>query len=189
MKENEAFEVDRAAGEAWTRFQAQLADRLVEMAEDDVLVVEAMVGDESEPGAVPYVQFCAWGDEMLRGEVAGNHVLAVSRELDAQGEAALEEIGYGAPTYGPDEEADHGSLNFHVDLPQSEADRLAVMSVRALRDVFGVAHPALLSGDVVEHLAAPEEPAAFERTDEPVAAYPHGGHEELVRLVRDGGRE
>jgi hypothetical protein len=182
MRENEAFEVDRAAAQAWVRFQAGLGDRLAEMAEDDVLVVEAMVG-EKNAGAAPYVQFCAWGEGMLRGEVASNHVLMEARELDDAGERALEEIGYGAPTYGPDDEADGGSLNFHVDLPQDEADRLAVMSVRALRDVFGVAHPALLTGDLAGGPTAPEEPAAAERTDEPIAAYPDGGHEALTALV------
>ena len=183
MGERDEFEVDRAAAEAWVRFQARLGDRLAAMAEDDVLVVEALAADEDEPGAAPYVQFCAWGDGMLRGEVASNHVLMEPRELDEEGERALEELGYDAPTYGPDDEADAGSLNFHADLPQSAADRLAVMSVRALRDVFGVAHPALLTGDLAEESAAPVEPAAADRTDEPVAAYPHGGHEELTALV------
>jgi hypothetical protein len=183
MRENEQFEVDRAAAQAWVRFQAGLGDRLAEMAEDDVVIVEAMVGEEDEDGASPYVQFCAWGDGMLRSEVASNHVLVEARELDEEGQRALEEIGYGAPTYGPDDEADHGSLNFHVDLPQSEADRLAVMAVRALRDVFGVPHPALLTGDLAVGAPVPEEPAAAERTDEPLATHPHGGHEELTVLV------
>lgn len=180
-------EVDRAAAQAWVRFQARLADRLAAMEQDDVLVVEAMVGDDDEPGAAPYVQFCAWGPGLLRGEVASNHVLMVPRELDAEGERALVELGYDAPTYDPDEEpaegADGGSLNFSVDVEQTEADRLAVMSVRALRDVFGVADPALLTGDLADDGRVPSEPAAFERGDEPVAAYPHGGHEELSALV------
>lgn len=186
MGERDGFEVDRSTAEAWVRFQARLGDRLAAMADGDVLVVEAMVADEDEPGAAPYVQFCAWGDGMLRGEVASNHVLMEPRELDEEGERALAELGYGAPTYGPGDDADAGSLNFHADLPQSAADRLAVMSVRALRDVFGVAHPALLTGDLsglAEEPAAPVEPAAVDRTDEPVAAYPHGGHEQLTALV------
>ena len=183
MGEHDGSEVDRAAADAWVRFQARLGDRLAGMAEDDVLVVEALVADEDEPGAAPYVQFCAWGEGMLRGEVASNHVLMEPRELDEEGERALEELGYDAPTYGPDDEADAGSLNFHADLPQSAADRLAVMSVRALRDVFGVAHPALLTGVLADGSAAPVEPAAVERTDEPVASHPHGGHEELTALV------
>lgn len=184
-------EVDRAAAQAWVRFQARLADRLAAMEQDDVLVVEALVGDDDQPGAAPYVQFCAWGPGLLRGEVASNHVLMPLRELDAEGERALVELGYDAPTYDPDqepdgdpdEEADGGSLNFFVDVEQTEADRLAVMSVRALRDVFGVADPALLTGDLADGGIVPSEPAAFERGDEPVAAYPEGGHEELTVLV------
>ncbi len=173
----------RAAAQAWREFQAGLADRLAELGVDDVLIVDVLAGTEPDGGAAPYVSFCAWGEEMLRGEVAGNQVLGSPYELDAVGERALLDLGYGAPTYAPDEEADGGSLNFHIDVVRSAADRLAVMSVRALREVFGVAHPALLSGDLVE--AAPREPDAAERarTDEEAAAFPYGGEEELTELV------
>jgi hypothetical protein len=191
MRGHEASEVDRAAAAAWVRFQAELGDRLGELAEDEVLLVEAMLGEEDEAGTAPYVQFCAWGEGMLRGEVASNHVLVEARELDEEGERALVELGYDAPTYAPDDGADDdadagaddGAVNYTVDLPQTEADRLAVMAVRALRDVFGVPHPALLTGDLTDAATAPEEAAAAERADEPVAAYPHGGHEELTALV------
>lgn len=183
MRDHE-FEVDRAAARAWRQFQAQLADRLATLEEDDVAVVEAMVGEEPEAGAVPYVQFCAYGPGMLRGEVAGNHVLDARWALGEESVRTLGEIGYLEPTYAPDDEPDHGSLNHYVDLPQDEADRLAVMATRALRDVFGVPHPALLSGDGGDDTgAAPAEAAAHERGDEPVAAFPHGGFEELSAMV------
>jgi hypothetical protein len=175
--------LDAATARAWREFQAGLGDRLTELADGDVLLVDVLVGDEPDGGAAPYVQFCAWGEGMLRGEVAGNHVLAPAHELGRAGERVLLELGYDAPTYGTDEEPDAGSLNFHVDLPQGQADRLAVMTVRALRDVFGVVHPALLSGDVVG--AAPREGAAAERAqgEEEAAIFPQGGHEELTALV------
>jgi hypothetical protein len=175
--------LDGVTARAWREFQAGLGDRLSELEVDDVLVIDVLVGHEPDDGAAPYVQFCAWGEGMLRGEAAGNHVLAPAHELDQVGERALLAIGYDAPTYGPDEEADAGSLNFHVDLRQEQADRLAVMSVRALRDVFGVAHPALLTGDMVA--AASPEPGAGERaqTEEVAATFPDGGHEELTELV------
>lgn len=181
MRDHE-FEVDRAAASAWREFQARLADRLAAMEEDDMMVVEAMVGEEPEAGAAPYVQFSAFGDGMLRGEVASNHVLDERWELGAPSVRALGELGYAAPTYAADEEPDDGSLNHYVDVAQAEADRLAVMATRALRDVFGVPHPALLSGDVVDETTAVEG-AAHERADEPVAAFPHGGHEELTAMV------
>ena len=183
MRDHE-FEVDRATASAWRQFQAQLADRLTTMEEDDVAVVEAMVGEEPEAGAVPYVQFCAYGPGMLRGEVAGNHVLDARWALAEESVRTLGEIGYHEPSYAPDDEPDHGSLNHYVDLPQGEADRLAVMATRALRDVFGVPHPALLSGDLVDETdAGAVEAAAHERLDEPVAAFPHGGPEELSAMV------
>jgi hypothetical protein len=175
--------MDRATAAAWRAFQAELADRLAAMETDEVLVVDVLAGHEPEAGATPYVQFCAWGEGMLRGEVASNHVLTSGCELDEVGERALRELGYDAPTYGPADEPDAGSLNFHVDLPKEQADRLAVMSVRALRDVFAVVHPALLDGDVVAD--APAELGASERAqgDEAPATFPHGGHEELTELV------
>jgi hypothetical protein len=183
MRDHE-FEVDRATVGAWREFQAQLADRLAALEEDDVVVVEAMVGEEPEAGAAPYVQFCAFGDGMLRGEVASNHVLDERWELGAESVRALGELGWAAPTYAPDEEPDHGSLNHYVDVEQSDADRLAVMATRALRDVFGVPHPALLTGDVAGEVSAPAaEGAAAERADEALAAFPHGGHEELTAMV------
>lgn len=181
---HQEFEMDRATQRAWREFQARLADRLAAMEEDDVAIVEAMVGEEAEEGAAPYVQFCAFGDGMLRGEVASNHVLDERWKLDEQSARALGGLGFTAPTYAPDEEPDHGSLNHHVDVEQGEGDRLAVMATRALRDVFGVPHPALLTGDVAAEGSAPaSEGTAADRTDEPVAAFPHGGHEELSAMV------
>lgn len=189
MRQYDGAGFDRDTAAAWSRFQARLADRLAEMDEDDVLVVEALHRDLLEVGgAAPYVQFCAWGPRMLRAEASSNHVLTPSRRLSAQDAAALEALGYGAPTYAPDEEPDHGSLNFYLDAEQVEADRLAVMATRALRDVFGVPHPALLQGDTTAALAGDEpllEPAARERLEEPVATFPHGGHEQLTALVDD----
>ena len=183
MRDHE-FEVDRATAVAWREFQARLADQLVAMDEDDVALIAARVGEEPEAGAAPYVQFCAFGEGMLRAEVAGNHVLDERWQLDDQAMSALAELGWAAPTYAPDDEPDHGSLNHFVDVERTEGDRLAVMATRALRDVFGVPHPALLTGDVGDEEPAPaSEAAAHERGDEPVATFPYGGRDELVALV------
>jgi len=183
MRDHE-FEVDRATAEAWREFQARLADRLAAMEEGGVTIVEAMAGEEPEAGAAPYVQFCAFGDGMLRGEVASNHVLDERWVLGDESVRALGELGYAPPTYAPEEEPDHGSLNHYVDVEQGEADRLAVMATRALRDVFGVPHPALLARDVADEAPGPAtERAAHERADEPVAAFPDGGHDELAAMV------
>jgi hypothetical protein len=160
----------------------RLADHLAEMVEGDTLIVLAETAVDEEDGAAPYVQFCAWGGGHVRCEAVSNDFLAREYHLDDVGTLALLELGYGAPHDGCS-----GSPNFFVDLRTTEADRAAVMAVRALRDVFGVPHPAFLSSDELapddeeDHdLPTVEEPP---ETDEPVARYPHGGAEELQQFV------
>ena len=60
---------------AWTAFRQRLADRLAEAADDAVLLIELETGvDEDElSGAAPYVQFVAWGEEMIRAEVSSGN--------------------------------------------------------------------------------------------------------------------
>jgi hypothetical protein len=185
MREHEETALERGSREAWSSFQARLGDHLAAMEQDDVLVVEVLGTEEDEGGALPYLQFCAWGDGMLRGEVSSNHVLTASRQLDAGGEAAVEALGFAGPTYGRDDEPDSGSLNFHVDLGRTEADRLAVMSVRALRDVFGVLDPAFLEAEGLTADAPVAVPPSVGGVspDEPAAVFPRDGAEQLRELV------
>lgn len=175
------FDLSHATARAWSRFQVRLADHLATMVEDDTLVVSAETAVDEEDGAAPYVQFCAWGDQ-VRCEAVSNDFLAREYHLDGVGTLALLELGYGAPHDGCS-----GSPNFFVDLRATDVDRAAAMAMRALRDVFGVPHPAFLKSDELEpddeedrELPTVEEPPT---TDEPVARYPHGGAEELRRLV------
>lgn len=190
MSEFAGFDLDRSTARAWSSFQSRLADHVAAMEDDDVLLVEAESSLDGG-GAAPYVQFAAWGKDMVRGEVSGNAYLADDHLLDASGVAALESLGWSAPTYGPDDEPDNGSINFHVDLERNHADRLAVMTVRALRDVFGVAHPAFLTSD---ELAINDVPASRDvadpvagteaHPDEPLAIMPTD-REHLLSLVDD----
>jgi len=131
-EDNGARANDRRTAQAWREFQAHLADRLADLPADDVLVVDVLVGHEPDEGVAPYVQFCAWGEGMLRGEVASDHVLAPPYALHAGGEQRLLALGYDAPTYGIDDEADSGSLNFHVARLLARRPRGAVMATRAL---------------------------------------------------------
>ena len=157
---------------AWTEFRQRLADRLAGAAEDDVLLIEVETGAEGVEGAEPYVQFLAWGDGMLRGEVASNHYLDDRYALSAADERHLGEMGWSEP---------ESEGNFHLDAPQREADRLAVMAVRALREVFGCPHPAFLEADGLERASeAPVEPSYDEA--EPELTYPDG-QDHLQSLV------
>jgi T3SS (YopN, CesT) and YbjN peptide-binding chaperone 1/T3SS (YopN, CesT) and YbjN peptide-binding chaperone 3/TY-Chap C-terminal domain len=152
------FDLDRSTARAWSRFQARLADHLAAMSDDDVLIVRVDAGDSGgdgdakspadggEASSTPFLQFSAWGDGHLRSEVSSNEYLAPRYTLDAAGEGTLQSLGWAAPTSpGSEKGAGTGSTNFVLDVDRSEADRLAVMSVKALRGVFGVAHPAFLA--------------------------------------------
>lgn len=176
MSEFAGFDLDRNTARAWSRFQARLADRIAEMGDDDTLVIDAEVADDVVDGAAPYVQFAGFGDgRMVRGEVSSNNYLAGPYALDEERTARLTALGWSVPTVGPGQPEGEGSGNFFTDVPLTEADRLAVMAVKALREVFGVAHPAFLVADGLgEDPEAPVLPAtsAPVEQDEPLAVMP-----------------
>jgi hypothetical protein len=134
---------------AWARFRGRLADVIAGLEGDECFWFDLEVGidDEDLPGAAPYVQFQAWGPDLVRGEVVSNAYLDERFRLTEADERLLLELGWTAPTHGRGDEQDSGSANFHLDVETREADRLAVMAVRALREVFGCAHPAFLDAD------------------------------------------
>jgi hypothetical protein len=185
MGEYADFDVDRTTRRAWRRFQVALADHIVAMDDDDILVVEAEVAEDDGTGCAPYVQFCAWGDDLVRAEVSSNQFLAAEVALGPNAEATLVEMGWEAPTREADDEPDGGSASFYLDAGRREGDRLAAMAVAALRDVFGVAHPAFLDWPPTEE----ESPGAQactgdeDRSAEPLAMMPES-HEHLRELVR-----
>jgi hypothetical protein len=179
MSEFAGFDLDRSTQRAWSAFQARLADRIAEMSDDEIVIVEVgSVVEEDAEGSAPYVQFCAWGGAMVRCEVSSNAYLDPRVRLDSAGADVIVELGWGAPTAGRSEDAGEGSSNFFLDTERTDADRLAVMSTRVLRDVFGVAHPAfLVSADLGGDGAAP-----VEQTPEAAATFPND-REHLQELV------
>lgn len=135
---------DDAVEESWREFRQRLADRVAGMCEDDSIVVE--VTQRHEAGAAPYCQL-AGGDAMVRVEAVSNVHLAAGCELDEEQERALEGLGFRRPE---GEDWSEGETNFWLDLELREADRAAVMVVRALREVYGVLHPVYLDADGLE---------------------------------------
>jgi hypothetical protein len=181
VSEFAGFDLDRSTARAWSRFQARLADHLFDMGDDDVLVVDTEVARRDFAGAAPYVQFARDGST-VRGEVSGNTYLAEAYELDEDDISVLTALGWQPPTLGPSGPGGEGSANFFVDLPCAEADRLAVMAVKALREVFGVAHPAFLAADGLGQDPEVPGPPAEERPPEPLAVMPESA-EHLRDLV------
>ena len=187
LSEVAGFDLDRNTAQAWSRFQARLADRIAEMTDQDTLVIDTEVADEDIDGAVPYVQFAGFGDgTMVRGEVSSNAYLAARYELSAEQCERMSALGWHPPTVAAGAPEGQGSANFFLDVPVSEADRLAVMSVKALREVFGVPHPAFLAaGDLAEpaeEAATTPVPAVAVDPDEPLATMPESV-EHLRHLV------
>ena len=186
LSEFAGFDLDRNTARAWSRFQARLADHLAEMGDDDMLVIDAEVADDAIDGAAPYVQFAGFGDgSMVRGEVSSNNYLAEPYALDEDRISTLTALGWSMPTVGQGQPEGEGSGNFYTDLPLTEADRLAVMAVKALREVFGVAHPAFLVADGLgEDPDAPEPSVAVSavEAEEPLAVMPESA-EHLRDLV------
>ena len=184
-----SWTLDAAAEHGWAAFRRRLADHLSAMTDDDILVVEtergvAGPGSADLGGAEPYVQFLGYGDGWVRAEVSSNAWLRPGRLLDDASVAVLLALGWTAP-------GDEDDDNFSVDASTGDADRLAVMAVAALRDVFGVPHPAFLQADGLEvpagtqrYVEHPADPAVLAAADDVLATRPDG-RDELVALVDD----
>jgi hypothetical protein len=181
VSEFAGFDLDRSTARAWSRFQARLADHLVDMDGDDIIVIETEVGASELVGAAPYVQFAA-GGSTVRGEVSSNNHLDDAYELDEDDVSVLTALGWQPPTVGPGRPVGEVSANFFADLPRAEADRLAVMAVKVLREVFGVAHPAFLTVDGLGEDPEAAPPAQEEQSPEPLAVMPESA-EHLRDLV------
>ncbi len=186
MSELAGFDLEQSSARAWTRFQARLADRLAALGVDEGALVEVEVGlDEDDlEGAAPYAQLTGLGDGLLRGEVSSNAYLDDRYRLDEEQQRRLVELGWHEPATAPGTWEEHGTANFFADVARREADRLAVMVVRALREVFGVAHPAFLRADDLSDGEGPvEEPCpAAPGPAEPLAAHVDG-YDDLQQRV------
>jgi hypothetical protein len=177
--------VDGASEQAWAAFRRRLADHVAAMGDDDILIVEIegaapAPGADDLGGAEPYVQFLGYGDGWVRAEVSSNAWLRADRLLDPVSIDAILALGWSAP-------GDEDDDNFTEDALTCEADRLAVMAVGALRDVFGVPHPAFLQADGLEVERGTtrylEHDADADATADEAAATRPVDRDELVALV------
>ena len=146
MTDFSGFVLERSVDRGWEQFEQWLAGVIADMADGDVLVVsrEADARDAGR-GQEPFVQFLAVGDGWLRGEASSNRQVDRHYWLTEQQAAEMTYIGYDLPLTPTRALATSGSTNFSVDLTRDDAHLLAAMSVRALREVFGVVHPAFLA--------------------------------------------
>jgi hypothetical protein len=170
MTDFSGFALERSVDRGWEQFELCLADAIAQLEEGDVLIVAHEAG-ESARGPQPFVQFNAIGDGVVRGEASSNRQLDRQNWLSDQQAAEMTYIGYELPSTPAEALATSGSTNFSVDLTRDHAPQLAAMSVRALREIFGVVHPAFLSvgGNAATAFAGPETPVS---DTTPASAFP-----------------
>jgi hypothetical protein len=165
-----------ATDDAWRRFRHELADRIADLPSDEMVEVtgEAMInrlGLESTPS----VEFGRDG-EIVFGRVTGACVHAKAG-VAKKARRHLATIGWDK------DKSPYGEVEFRAEVDVSHVDVLAAMTVTALREVFEVAHPASLTGDVTV-----DDDPEYEYGDAgcvvtgPLAVYPTG-RESLDELI------
>lgn len=147
------FDMERSTAESWASFAAKLADVLSVMEDDAALTIGAMAGEQS--GAPPFVAFRAAESGRLVAEASGNAELGAYHQLTPAQVDAMAAIGWQPP--------EEPGRRFRALGTQEASTELADRAVRALRDVFGVPHPAFLAPDQLAEILipvpAPERPS------------------------------
>lgn len=152
---SESTDLEAATEAAWVGFRGRLADHIATMDDDDVTLVVfgGAVDDDAgdDQGSPPYVQLCAFGDDLVQVEAASNHYLADACRLSGEDEATLVSLGWEEP-----DEQD-GWENYNAAFERRCADEVAVLLIDTLRTVYAVPHPAFLLAGGLE--VDPEAPA------------------------------
>lgn len=157
---------DDAVETAWREFRKRLADRLAAFDEGDLLAmgIDEQAGDPSAGHAL--LCHAAAIDVGLRLEVATRRSLARPMRLHLAERDLMVQIGLAPPE---PEDQDDAQVWFWTELENREADRAAVMLVRALREVHGVMHPVYLHSIGLEEEEPQSAPApAPHPVDEPI---------------------
>ncbi|KRC48801.1 MULTISPECIES: TY-Chap domain-containing protein [unclassified Nocardioides] len=130
---------DETCSEAWSAFEVLLGDHLATMLDvEDHLIVE--IPDGGASGTAPYAQFAGCGDgSTVHGEVTSNAYLGAAFLLDEDEELLLDDAGFVLA----DDDGTPANWSSEEDVTVVRA--LASRVVFALRQVFGIAHPHLMT--------------------------------------------
>jgi len=120
---------DAATDDSWWHFQQRLEQTLSGLADGEVLILE--VADSPR-----YVQFLSWGEVAIHGEVSYDPSADPGADADR-----IMELGWQAPPRDRKGRPLQGSENWQLDVPPTDARRLAEMTVGVLREVWAVAEP------------------------------------------------
>src|SRR5215211_1441133 len=125
---------------AWADLGKALTEALPALPLDAhlVLTLDPTAGGTGD--ATYYVEFAVMDDGELHAEAVGNAYLPAGHRLDRSAIADLVALGWSPPGVVAGTEG-----NFGLRALGSEADRLAAIAVRTLREVYGAPHPAFLT--------------------------------------------
>jgi hypothetical protein len=129
-----------AEGE-WVRFQVDLVPCLRALEEDEYLIVRYKEANY-------FVQFFAQGQFGMRAEAVSNSFIEpleaclTIEDYDRMSTLGWKRATNKAPTVLEEREPPDGSSNFFQDLPLPvDIEALAALTIRTLREVYGVRHP------------------------------------------------
>jgi hypothetical protein len=126
----------------WSAFERELAAAL-SVLKDEILIVSSRTGHR-------FVQFNASPDEGVFSETVSNGYLAPAEKLTDEQVAALEALGWKAPTHAPGSPSPvpvpQGSPNFFREFPKPvPADEIARIAVRTLAGIHRIPDPSALT--------------------------------------------
>ncbi|SHN43991.1 T3SS (YopN, CesT) and YbjN peptide-binding chaperone 1 [Cryptosporangium aurantiacum] len=172
---------------AWAELRSALASVLahLELGAQLTLTLDPTAGGTGD--ATYTVEFVMFDENLLHAEAVGNAALPPGHRLDRHAIADLVALGWSPPGV-----VDGTTDNFGIQMPTSDADRLAAIAVRTLREVYGTPHPAFLTysataleGEVEVHAlgAARRVPGSSGGASAPAAHDPGAPLPDRVRAV------
>lgn len=173
MQDYSDFDLDKATEDAWTLFADQLAEVVANMDESGDLRIDAREGNP-DAGSV-WFRFVAPDD--IRAEATSNAELGEEHLLGAASLQLMEDAGWTSP--------DSDQPRFTALADQEDTASLAKLAVVALRDAYGVPHPAFLNPDQLSEILIqrPEEAELADYDPEDVVATVPVSKEHLDTMI------
>ena len=179
------MDLDTKVDQAWTDFQAALAEALPALPESVVAMDLTLDPTATELGDSRYTVTVELPEPgKLRAYAVSNRMLPEAHRLSLKRLGEVMALGWSPPGLVP------GSGDrFGLELPMSQSLRAAKIITRTLREVYGSPPPAfLLYVAVAENVSAVQMPALGVARPEEVEGVPQLGHIELASIPRPNGR-
>ncbi|WP_028708339.1 T3SS (YopN, CesT) and YbjN peptide-binding chaperone 1 [Propionicicella superfundia] len=168
MHEYETFDLEASTADAWTSFTERLSEVLAVMDDTGDLSIGMLLADAE--GETPFVRFACDAARVLTLEAASNAQLTERYQLGVTSLDLMSRMGW----HDPNVDGEHPTPCFWARFDQEDAAAAAALTVRTLRDVYGVQHPAFLAPDQLADVLTPRPQPMQGRTPfaaEDVIAY------------------